>query len=114
MRNHIRQSTNWQFLMLLLIIGSTSFAQNVNGVVLDKSNNKEEAIIGATVNWLGTKIATTTDTEGKFSIARTKSKKLIISFVGYKSDTLDISNETELRVYLQSEYQLQEVVVQVG
>ncbi len=111
MRNHIRPSTNWQFLMLLLISGSTGFAQNVNGVVLDKSNNKEEAIIGATVNWIGTKIATITDIEGKFSIARTKSKKLVISFVGYKSDTLDISNETDLRVYLQSENQLQEVVV---
>ena len=97
--------------MLLLITGSTCFAQNVNGVVLDKSNNKEEAIIGATVNWLGTKIATTTDNVGKFSIARTKSKKLIISFVGYKSDTLEISNETDLRVYLQSENLLQEVVV---
>ena len=111
MRNIFRKNTNWQFLVLLLIFGSKSFAQNVNGIVLDKSNNKEEAIIGATVNWLGTKIATTTDIEGKFSIARTKSKKLVISFVGYKSDTLNISNETDLRVYLQSENQLQEVVV---
>ena len=111
MRNNIRKNTNWQFLVLLLIFGSKSFAQNVSGIVLDKSNNKEEAIIGATVNWLGTKIATTTDIEGKFSIARTKSKKLVISFVGYKSDTLNISNETDLRVYLQSENQLQEVVV---
>jgi len=101
----------WKFLVLLLITRSTSFAQNVNGIVLDKSNSKEEAIIGATINWLGTKIATTTDIEGKFSIARTKSRKLVISFVGYKSDTLNISNETDLRVYLQSENQLQEVVV---
>jgi hypothetical protein len=84
----------WKFLVLLLITGSTSFAQNVSGIVLDKSNSKEEAIIGATINWIGTKIATTTDIEGKFSIARTKSKKLVISFVGYKSDTLNISNET--------------------
>lgn len=107
----MQKSIIWQLLVLALITGSTSFAQNVSGIVLDKSNNKEEAIIGATVNWLGTKIATTTDIEGKFSIARTKSKKLVISFVGYKSDTLDISNETDLRVYLQSENQLQEVVV---
>jgi len=111
MRNQMLKNIIWKFLVLLLITGSTSFAQNVNGIVLDKSNSKEEAIIGATVNWLGTKIATTTDIEGKFSIVRTKSKKLVISFVGYKSDTLDISNETDLRVYLQSENQLQEVVV---
>lgn len=111
MKNLIQKNIHWQFIVLLFLSVSSSFAQNVSGVVLDKSNNKEEPIIGATVNWLGTKIATTTDVEGKFTIARAKSKKLIISFVGYKSDTLDISNETDLRVYLQSENQLQEVVV---
>lgn len=105
------KSTIYILLSLLLGLPFGSFAQNVSGIVLDKNNNKEEAIIGATVNWIGTKIATTTDIEGKFTIARTKSKKLVISFVGYKSDTLDISNETDLRVYLQSENQLQEVVV---
>lgn len=99
------------YLSFLFLLSSKIFAQNVSGVVIDKSNNKEEPIIGATVNWLGTKIATSTDVEGKFTIARSKAKKLVISFVGYKSDTLDISNETDLRVYLQSENQLQEVVV---
>lgn len=96
-------------ILFLSIVNSS--AQNVSGLVLDKNNGKEEPIIGATVNWLGTKIATSTDIEGKFTIARSKAKKLIISFVGYKSDTLEISNETDLRVYLQSENQLQEVVV---
>ncbi len=102
----------YNFIITILLLSMVrSFAQNVSGIVLDKNNGKDEPIIGATVNWLGTKIATTTDVEGKFTIARTKSKKLIISFVGYKSDTLNISNETDLRVYLQSENQLQEVVV---
>ncbi|MDZ7935382.1 MAG: carboxypeptidase-like regulatory domain-containing protein, partial [Emticicia sp.] len=99
------------FLFFLLIFSSNVFAQNVSGIVLDKSNNKDEPIIGASINWLGTKTATSTDVEGKFSIARAKAKKLIISFVGYKSDTLEISNETDLRIYLQSDNQLQEVVV---
>jgi outer membrane receptor for ferrienterochelin and colicins len=101
---------NFVIIILMLSMGK-SFAQNVSGIVLDKNNGKDEAIIGATVNWLGTKVATTTDIDGKFSIARAKAKKLIISFVGYKSDTIVISNETDLRIYLQSENQLQEVVV---
>ncbi len=96
---------------MVLAFSYGSYAQNVSGKVLDKNNGKEEPIIGATVNWLGTKIAASTDVEGKFTIARSKAKKLIISFVGYKPDTLEISNETDLRVYLQSENQLQEVVV---
>jgi outer membrane receptor for ferrienterochelin and colicins len=101
------------FLVLILIIVVTlnSFAQNVTGILLDKNNEKEEPIIGATINWLGTKVATTSDIEGKFSIPRSKSNKLIISFVGYRSDTLTISNETGLKIYLQSDNQLQEVVV---
>ncbi|GAB2618738.1 TonB-dependent receptor [Emticicia sediminis] len=102
----------YNFIISILFLSIVnSFAQNVSGIVLDKNNGKEEPIIGATVNWLGTKIATSTDIEGKFTIARSKAKKLVIRFVGYKSDTLDISNETDLRVYLQSENQLQEVVV---
>lgn len=102
----------YNFIIAILLLSVVrSFAQNVSGIVLDKNNGKEEPIIGATVNWLGTKIATSTDVDGKFTIARSKAKKLIISFVGYKSDTLEISNETDLRVYLQSENQLQEVVV---
>ena len=97
--------------ILILFISLNSYAQNVTGIILDKVNEKEEPIIGATVNWLGTKIATTTNAEGKFSIPRAKANKLIISFVGYKSDTISISNETDLRLFLMSDNQLQEVVV---
>ena len=98
-------------LVVTLLLSVNSIAQNVVGVVLDKNNAKEEPIIGATVNWIGTKIATTTDADGKFSIPRAKANKLIISFVGYKSDTISISNETDLKIFLQSDNQLQEVVV---
>lgn len=102
----------YKFLFYLLIITNfTTFGQNVSGVVLDKNNDKEEPIIGATLNWLGTKIATTTDIEGKFSIVRAKSNKLIISYVGYKSDTILIKNESDLKIFLQTDNQLQEVVV---
>ncbi|WP_064196966.1 MULTISPECIES: TonB-dependent siderophore receptor [Emticicia] len=112
-RHHLIYKFRIKILIGILIISAQSqaFTQNVSGIVLDKSNGKEEPIIGASVNWLGTKVATNTDIEGKFSIARSKSKKLIISFVGYKSDTLEISNENDLRIYLISDNQLQEVVV---
>ena len=100
-----------KYTLLMLIFSLNTYAQNVTGIVLDKNNGKEEAIIGATINWLGTKTATSTDTEGKFSIPRAKAKRLIISFVGYQSDTILVTNETDLKIYLQSDNQLQEVVV---
>src|SRR6218665_2378674 len=98
----------------LCFFSMSGFAQNVTGIVVDNSSGKEEAIVGATVHWLGTKVATQTDIEGKFSIPRTKSNQLIISFVGYQSDTLNITNETDFKVYMKSENQLQEVVVRSG
>ncbi|CAH0995341.1 hypothetical protein EMA8858_01462 [Emticicia aquatica] len=108
----MKNSKNQYYILLLFILMNNNiFAQNVNGIVLDNNNGKEEAIVGATVNWLGTKLATTTDVDGKFSIARSKAKKIVISFVGYKSDTISISNETDLKIFLKSENQLQEVVV---
>lgn len=108
--NHLK----YIFSFILVVSSLSGFAQNVTGIVLDNSNGKDEALIGATVHWLGTKVATQTDIEGKFSIPRTKSNQLIISFVGFKSDTLAITNETELKVYLKSENQLQEIVVKSG
>ena len=112
--NNFKNKILTGFFLTWVLCAGTAFGQNVTGVVLDNSNAKEEAIIGATVHWLGTKVATQTDVEGKFTIPRTKSSQLIISFVGYKSDTLNITNETDLKVYLKSENQLQEVVVKSG
>ncbi len=98
-------------IILLLFTNLSTFAQNVTGIVLDKNSGKDEPIIGANINWLSTKIATSTDVSGKFSIARAKANRLIISFVGYKSDTILVTNETDLRVFLQADNLLQEVVV---
>lgn len=104
------QKTIWVAALLICTI-QIAHAQNITGIILDKNNGKEEPIIGATINWAGTKLATSSDIEGKFSIARSKFNKLIISYVGYKTDTILIKNETDLKIYLQADNQLQEVVV---
>ncbi|MCU0390069.1 MAG: TonB-dependent receptor, partial [Thermoflexibacter sp.] len=49
-------------------------------------------LVGANVYWLGTQQGTVTNAEGKFEIKINKSAtKLIISFVGFKNDTIDVS-----------------------
>lgn len=67
-----------------------SLAGNVlTGTVKDRNN---EPIPGANLVWLGTSVGTTTDFDGIFEIEHTgKSDKLIVSFIGYNTDTITIA-----------------------
>ena len=69
----------------LFLLGSLSSAfSQVRGIVKDIAG---EPIIGANVFWLGTTTGTTTGESGKFSLPETgTSDKLVVRFVGYRSD----------------------------
>ena len=69
-------------------------AQNsVSGIVTDKNG---EALLGANVYWLGTSTGVTTDINGKFKIEKISNKTLLaISFLGFQTDTVDISKISE-------------------
>jgi outer membrane receptor for ferrienterochelin and colicins len=86
-------------------------AQNILGKV---TNNKKEPIIGAWIYWLGTAIGETTNNQGAFEISATNisNKKLIASYVGRSSDTIEIINQTFVEFHLQETKTLNEVVVQ--
>ena len=86
-------------------------AQNILGKV---TNNKKEPIIGARIYWLGTAIGESTDNQGAFEISATNisNKKLIASYVGHSSDTIEIINQTFVEFHLQETKTLNEVVVQ--
>ncbi|MEZ4904254.1 MAG: TonB-dependent receptor plug domain-containing protein [Spirosomataceae bacterium] len=61
---------------------------------------------------LGTSVATTTDSVGRFDIARAaKSNQLILSYIGFKTDTLKVTSESNFEIVMKSEGQLGEVVV---
>ncbi len=79
------------FTMLLMAIAITSFAQGViQGIVKDA--NTDETLIGATVVVEGTTFGVTTNLDGSFLlVAPAGDLKLDISYVGYESQTMDIS-----------------------
>jgi outer membrane receptor for ferrienterochelin and colicins len=89
-------------------------AQKLMGIVVGKDlTGADQPLPGANVYWLGTTDGTTTRDNGIFLIDRIPdNNKLIISFVGYKPDTLTITNETNVKVELHSEQVLGEVTVQ--
>lgn len=88
----------------------TTKAQSIKGKV---KNSNNEPLTGASVHWLRSAIGTSTDSSGQFELQLPKEsiKKLVISFVGYQSDTITITNETAIEVKLSGTKQLGEVVV---
>ena len=69
-------------------------AQNtVSGTVSDENG---EALLGANVYWLGTSKGVITDGNGNFVIEKISGKKLLaISYLGFITDTIDISKKSE-------------------
>src|SRR5258708_13163081 len=102
------------WLASVLLLQLKSSGQNLLGLVVEKDlKGKELPLEGANVHWLGTNKGTITKSNGVFLIARLVGpEKLVISFVGYQSDTILIDGQTNLKVELKSEQYLQEVTVQ--
>lgn len=86
-------------------------AQTILGKV---TNDKKEPLIGASVYWLGTTIGVITGNKGEFeiSVKDISNKKLIASYVGHSSDTIEIINQTFVEFRLQETQTLGEVIVQ--
>jgi len=104
--------------LLLVLFGmSMSYISisQIRGKVTEISENKREsnAIPGVTIFWLNTSIGSTTDSDGLFSIPSTsETNKLVITAIGYKSDTLVIKDTTKfLSIRLKGGVDLTEVEV---
>src|ERR1041385_33080 len=89
-------------------------AQKLMGVVVEtNAKGVEQPLPGANVYWSGTSKATTTRDNGVFIIDRVPdTDKLVISFVGYTSDTVTVTDQTNIKVELRSNQVLNEVTVQ--
>ena len=88
-------------------------AHIVKGVVLE-SNKKGvfRPLFGASVVWLHSGIGTTTDSTGVFAVKHTGTEsRLIISYSGYRSDTIAVTDMKELKIILASGKQLSEVLI---
>lgn len=98
----------------LLLFSINLLASNgvLKGVVKDKET-PDELIAGANIYWAGTSLGTTSNSEGEFEISNySGANPLVVSFVGYISDTISINdNQQSLVVLLEKNIELHEVVV---
>ena len=103
---------NKLFYIILFCFGFVNAQDLVSGTVYGDS--PDNPLPGANVYWLLTDKGTVTDIDGKFSIlSNPDSTKLIISYVGYISDTLTVRDAQRITHVLQSKVNedLDEVVV---
>ncbi|MEN8157966.1 MAG: TonB-dependent receptor, partial [Bacteroidota bacterium] len=85
----------------------------VSGVVYETDDSGGQTpLAGANVTWMGTVSGTITDQQGLFSIEREEgAHMLLVSFVGYGSDTLHIDGAAEVEVNFSNALALEEVSV---
>ena len=99
---------------LLLFIPFIIFSQETfTGMIMDKSNPKDNlGVEGASVHWLNTSIGVVTNEKGWFTIPyKSEYKKLVISYLGYKTDTITIKSLKTLHHFITQDSSLGEITI---
>lgn len=88
-------------------------AQTIRGIVLEKNTRGETPLIGANVIWMGTTLGVATNDLGEFQIRRVPGfSQLLISYIGYEPDTLQIDNQDFVKIYLRPALELEAVIIE--
>lgn len=89
------------------------FAQQitVQGVVKDQTG---ETVIGASVMEKGTTNGTITGIDGDFSLNMSPNGTLVVSFVGYKTQEVQVKGQKQLQVVLSEDAEMLDEVVVIG
>jgi TonB-linked SusC/RagA family outer membrane protein len=98
--------------LLLLIFSLPSYGQSqtVSGTVQD--TDKKAPLAGVTIKVVGTTTVTQTNDKGAFTIKAAKGQVLQISYVGFETQRVTVSDATTISISLKAEVaELDEVVV---
>tara|TARA_B110000046_G_scaffold186010_1_gene231323 strand:- start:668 stop:2911 length:2244 start_codon:yes stop_codon:yes gene_type:complete len=98
----------------LLFLPFILFSQTtITGMLMDKNNPKDNlGVEGATVHWLGTNVSAVTNKKGWFTIAyKLEYKKIVINYLGFRTDTITIKNLKPIHHFLTPESELEEVTL---
>ena len=102
-----------KLIVIIFILPFISFSQEqLEGVVLETSTGKQMPLPGANVYWLGSTVGTITKDDGTFALPYKFSfSKLVISYVGFKTDTLEVTKNKYIQHVLKSSEELDAVTV---
>ena len=87
-----------QILLIFFVAASLFGSAQITGKVITVSSDaKKEPLPGANIYWQGTQTGTSSDESGEFSINKVESTSLlIVTYVGFKSDTVNVKKVNEV------------------
>lgn len=95
--------------MLIFLLSPQISVDNITGTVTDENGF---ALLGVNIFVKGSKIATQTNSEGKYEIAAEKGDILIFSYIGYKTEKRVVKEDAEINVKMQPDTAvLEEIIV---
>jgi len=108
----------YSFLTGILFIAFFQHAagQNIVGYVYEVNDDNEKSFLpGVNIVWQGTTTGTASDVNGRFTLSKSgiNTTKLVVSLMGYKTDTVELKKElTKIDIQMvPSTFQLQEVEI---
>lgn len=101
-------------LVLLLLAAAPALAQRVTvqGIITDATDGTP--LTGATVTIKSTTSGTLADIDGKFTLEANATDVLVVSFIGYLSQEINVGNRSTINIALQTNPNSLEEVVVVG
>ena len=101
--------------IIIFLIFFTLFAsaqEQLTGIVLEANGTNQSPLPGANVYWLGSSVGGITNEDGTFSIPYKFSyEKLVISYVGFKTDTISVAENRYIKHVLQPADELDTVTL---
>lgn len=100
-------------IILMVFIPLLAFSQTVTikGTIKDVSG---EPVVGASITETGTSNGIIADLDGNFTLKVSAKATLTVSFMGYKTQTVNVSGKNNLSIILEEDTQLLGEVVVVG
>ena len=86
-------------------------SKKITGTVVDGAG---EPLIGVSVQLKDSKVGAITDFDGKFSIDAPANATLVVSYVGFKTQEVNVGNQSVLVIRMEDDNQLLDEVVVIG
>jgi TonB-linked SusC/RagA family outer membrane protein len=93
------------------VSGQVTASAKYSGTITDE---KGEPIIGASILVKGTSVGTITDIDGKYAIEATPGSTLQISYIGFSSTEVKVSNQRTVNLVLKEDTKTLDEVVVIG
>lgn len=102
----------FSFILFLILVFTNSFSQNIKGIVIDFDTKEPLAFANLTFN-SNQKLTISADIDGRFSYSSVQPlHSLTCSYVGYETQSVQLSRDKTITIYLKSATdKLQEVVI---